>query len=133
MRASSKKTPQLSPSFNSAIREAQNGGVQEFAGTPGRLSALRRDCLIRDRNRCVITRRFDYNKAREIIQRGEVVTDDDGNPLPADQLDRLEVAHILPHALTKLESGSELVSILVTLTSTRLTKMFTECFKESCA
>lgn len=80
-------------------------------GTPGRLSELRRDCLIRDRHRCVITRRFDQAEAvRRFKESGDDAKDDDENLLDDGPYDLLEVAHIIPHALTKIEAGSELVS-----------------------
>jgi len=113
VRASTKKTPQPSPAYHSAIQQAQGGGVQDFVGTPGRLSELRGDCLIRDRNRCVISRRFDVTEAtRRIRRNGDDAADDDGNRLGDEShFEDLEVAHILPHALTKVEQGSELVGL----------------------
>ncbi|KAK0718752.1 hypothetical protein B0T21DRAFT_295268 [Apiosordaria backusii] len=108
--ASSNKTPQLSPAPNSAFMQVQGGGVPDFVGTPEQVTALRQDCLIRDRHRCVISRRFDVKELedREKIS-GDQVTDDDGKPFEASHIfSRLEVAHILPHALTSTEKGSEL-------------------------
>ncbi|KEZ42415.1 Uncharacterized protein SAPIO_CDS5603 [Scedosporium apiospermum] len=82
LRASTKKTPQPSPAYHSAIQQAQGGGVQDFVGTPGRLSELRGDCLIRGRNRCVISRRFDVTEATRRIRRNrDDAADDDGNKL----------------------------------------------------
>ncbi|KAF2454343.1 hypothetical protein BDY21DRAFT_353691 [Lineolata rhizophorae] len=110
LKASSRKTPQPSPVYHSAVQEAQ--GAQEFAGTPTRLSTLRGSCLVRDRHRCVITRRFDLAEAeRRIGRSGSSAQDDDGELLANETRDweKLEVAHILPHSLTKvgLDSQSE--------------------------
>ncbi|KAI0395868.1 hypothetical protein F5Y17DRAFT_465463 [Xylariaceae sp. FL0594] len=58
LKASTKKTPQPSPIFHSAIEKVQ-GGPRSFAGTQDRLSALRGACLIRDHHRCVISHSFD--------------------------------------------------------------------------
>ncbi|KAI0434260.1 hypothetical protein F5Y09DRAFT_265746 [Xylaria sp. FL1042] len=105
--ASTKKTPQPSPAYHSAIEQVQ-GGVQGFVGTPDRLSRLRGACLVRDRHRCVITRRFDYVEARNRTrQNGDDARDDDGALLQA-PTDRLEVAHILPHSLMKADVDGEL-------------------------
>ena len=78
--------------------------IQDFVGTPERLSALRGSCLIRDHHRCVITHTFDIGEALERLRRPPA-TDDDGNPLDMSNNGGLEVAHILPHALTKEENG----------------------------
>lgn len=87
--------PQPSPAYHSAIKQIQ-GGMQGFVGTPDRLSQLRGACLVRDRHRCVITRKFDYMEARNCTrQNGDNARDDDGAPHQA-PTDRLEVAHILP-------------------------------------
>ncbi|KAI3326742.1 hypothetical protein HD806DRAFT_520481 [Xylariaceae sp. AK1471] len=105
--ASTKKTPQPSPAYHSAVEQVQ-GGAQGFVGTPDRLSRLRGACLVRDRHRCVVTRRFDYVEARNRTrQNGDDARDDDGAPLRA-PTDRLEVAHILPHSLMKADAGGEL-------------------------
>jgi len=74
--------------------------IQDFVGTPERLSALRGSCLTRDRHRCVITHAFDIREALERLRRPPA-TDDDGNPLDMSNNGGLEVAHILPHALTR--------------------------------
>ncbi|KAK3941884.1 hypothetical protein QBC46DRAFT_429257 [Diplogelasinospora grovesii] len=82
------------------------GGVQDFARTPGRMAELRGDCLVRDRHRCVISRRFDQDEAiRRLTRNSDEAKDDDGNLLGEQtQFDLLKVAHILPHALIKMES-----------------------------
>ncbi|KAK4194462.1 hypothetical protein QBC40DRAFT_290706 [Triangularia verruculosa] len=102
LRTSSGKTPQLSPQGE--------GGVQHFVGTPELVASLRGECLLRDRYRCVISRRFDYEEAARRLENSPDAVDNDGSLLSAEaQFDRLEVAHILPHSLTKTEKGAELV------------------------
>lgn len=116
MKASTRRTPQPSPAFRSAVERVQAGGVQGFIGTPDRVSALRGACLIRDRHRCVISRSFDLAEAtnRIRIAGGNGARDDDGNPFREDDsLVALEVAHILPHSLMKTDAGSELVGLVV--------------------
>lgn len=78
MKASAKLTPQPSraplpaPSIDKAVE------------TPGRISTLRRDCLIRDHHRCVISRAFDYREARKRFkEHGKDAKDDDGQSLLA--------------------------------------------------
>lgn len=111
LRASSGKTPQLSPAIHSAIQRAQGGSARFFTGTPEREAGLRRDCLVRDRYRCVITRRFDSEEANKRLEKdGDEATDDDGMPLANEVVfERLEVAHILPHSLTCMENSLPLV------------------------
>ncbi|KAH6635818.1 hypothetical protein F5144DRAFT_591152 [Chaetomium tenue] len=108
VRAATNKTPQPSPIYQAAVQQAQTQGdkqrIQDFVGTPERLSALRGSCLTRDRHRCVITQTFDFSEARKRLRRPPA-TDDDGNPLVSGDYGSLEVAHILPHALTKEEDG----------------------------
>ncbi|KAI0527764.1 hypothetical protein F5B22DRAFT_3173 [Xylaria bambusicola] len=113
IKSSTKKTPQPSPAFHSAVERAQ-GGAQGFIGTPDRLSRLRGACLIRDRHRCVITRCFDHKEARNRMQQnGDDARDDNGVLLLEDTvIDELEVAHILPHSLMKVDGGRELVYLL---------------------
>lgn len=79
--------------------------IQDFIGTPDRLSTLRGDCLVRDRHRCVITHAFDIKQALDRQKRHAQPPDDDGNPIDMDNTTDLEVAHILPYALTKLDDG----------------------------
>uniref|UniRef100_A0A0B7KKY2 HNH nuclease domain-containing protein n=1 Tax=Bionectria ochroleuca TaxID=29856 RepID=A0A0B7KKY2_BIOOC len=111
LKASTKRTPQPSPAFHSAVQRVQGGDAEAFAGTPDRVSALRGACLIRDRHRCVISRKFDLEEAAKRMQRdGDDARDDDGVLLleDANPVDVLEVAHILPHSLMKADTGSEL-------------------------
>ncbi|EKJ70355.1 hypothetical protein FPSE_09572 [Fusarium pseudograminearum CS3096] len=85
-----------------------------FSGTPERLASLRGTCLLRDRYRCVISRKFDAAEAERRFQKyGENnAMDQDGVPLadPGQEFDYLEVAHILPHSLTSLDSSGALSS-----------------------
>lgn len=111
VKASTKKTPQPSPAYHSAIERAQGG---TFSGTSDRVSALRGACLVRDRHRCVISRKFDLQEAANRVRRdGDDALDDDGNLLREDpnSASVLEVAHILPHSLMTTHPGSELVRL----------------------
>ncbi|KAI8648932.1 HNHc domain-containing protein [Fusarium sp. Ph1] len=107
LKASTKKTPQPSPAYHSAVLNVQ-AGAQTFVGTPARISKLRGSCLIRDRHRCVISRAFDQNQAIERMRDCDDALDDDGQSLAGESFDSLEVAHILPHSLTKAGLDSEL-------------------------
>lgn len=109
VRAATNKTPQPSPVYHAAVQQAQTQEeqqrIQDFIGTPERLSALRGVCLTRDRHRCVITRTFDGAEFKTRL-RQPPARDDDGNLLDSsDQYGGLEVSHILPYALTKEEDG----------------------------
>ena len=113
VRASTKQTPQPSPAIHSAIQRAQGGGVQDFVGTPGRLSELRGECLVRDGFRCVVSRQFDRKEfLRRYQQDGAAAVDDDGDLLQNEpSLTSLEVAHIMPHSLTQPEADGSLVCL----------------------
>ncbi|KEF50831.1 uncharacterized protein A1O9_13118 [Exophiala aquamarina CBS 119918] len=104
LRASTRKTPQPSPA---ALSDLQS--MQSFSGTTQRLATLRRDCLIRDRHRCVISRSFDRDEAMRRVARDgtQKAQDDDGFPLSNESniFATLEVAHIIPHSLMTLSSG----------------------------
>ncbi|KAK0631093.1 hypothetical protein B0T17DRAFT_488932, partial [Bombardia bombarda] len=112
LRATTNRTPQPSPIYHAAVQQTntqeEQQRIQDYVGTPERLSALRGSCLVRDRHRCVITRQFDKAEgiARWMKDKHRAV-DDDGNPLDPNKKEFLEVAHILPHALTK-EDNNEL-------------------------
>ncbi|RSL97081.1 hypothetical protein CEP52_011064 [Fusarium oligoseptatum] len=83
-----------------------------FAGTPERIANLRGACLIRDRYRCVISHKFDQAEALKrfgLQRRGQgEACDQDGQLLAGQRFEPLEVAHILPHSLTQLDSRGEL-------------------------
>ncbi|RYO84436.1 hypothetical protein DL766_008527 [Monosporascus sp. MC13-8B] len=112
LKASGAKTPQPSPAVHSAVQRVQGGGeTQGYIGTPDRVSDLRAQCLARDRHRCVVSRKFDQIEAATRFERdGDDARDDDGTLLTEDSMafDILEVAHILPHSLTKVNVGGQL-------------------------
>ncbi|KLJ12558.1 hypothetical protein EMPG_12413 [Blastomyces silverae] len=105
LRASSAvKTPQPTPTSLSTIQASTPTGTKQ------RISVLRHDCLVRDHHRCVVTRKFDITEARRRLARDKNCMDDDGKLLETEQsgnFQYLEVAHILPHCLTKVASGDE--------------------------
>lgn len=114
MKASGKKTPQPSPVYHAALRSTQAAhDAQDVVGTQDRLSALRGECLVRDRHRCVISRSYDQVEAvKRHEQSGDDARDDDGELLVEStyQFNVLEVAHILPHSLMKSTAGAPLDS-----------------------
>jgi hypothetical protein len=64
----------------------------------------------------VISRRFDQKEAvKRIEEDGNNAKDDDGNLFlaEADEFDILEVAHILPHSLTKGNANPQLACIVL--------------------
>jgi hypothetical protein len=89
---------------------------EEFGGTPNRFTGLRRLCLIRDHHRCVISREYEMAEAiRRTTSYGDDAEDDDGHPISdkANSFNILKLAHIIPHSLTRIESGSsQLVDII---------------------
>ncbi|KIW39839.1 uncharacterized protein PV06_08413 [Exophiala oligosperma] len=104
--SSTRKTPQPSPAALSDLQSAQN-----LTGTTRRLANLRRDCLIRDRHRCVISRSFDRKEAaRRVTQDGTgEACDDEGILLgeTGNTIATLEVAHIIPHSLMNVSVGEQ--------------------------
>ncbi|RYO88588.1 hypothetical protein DL763_005932 [Monosporascus cannonballus] len=111
LKASGKETPQPSPAVHSAVQRAQGGEeTQGYIGTPDRISTLRQFCLVRDRHRCVISRRFDQREAISRFDRnGDDAQDDDGALLSGEtSFEVLEVAHMLPHSLTKVDIGLQM-------------------------
>ncbi|RSL71270.1 hypothetical protein CEP53_001527 [Fusarium sp. AF-6] len=109
LKASTKKTPQPTPASHSAVMRTQRQG-HVFSGTPERIASLRGACLIRDRHRCVVSRKFDKAEALRRYRRHDETEprDQDGAPLEGQSFAYLEVAHILPHSLTRLGSSGEL-------------------------
>ncbi|KMP05743.1 hypothetical protein CIRG_05424 [Coccidioides immitis RMSCC 2394] len=103
LKASGNKTSQPTPA-------ALTSSVENVVGTLGRLSVLRRDCLIRDHHRCVVTRMFDIREAeRRFDKDGTNAEDDDGSTLiyAPGQFEYLEVAHIIPHSImSSMSTGS---------------------------
>lgn len=110
LKASTRNIPQPSPVYHSAIQRAQGREFQDFVGTPERVSELRGKCLIRDRHRYIISRRFDQDKTTKRMRKyGDGAKADDGNLLLNEtQFESLEVAHILPHSLTSRDADSQL-------------------------
>ncbi|CBF77053.1 hypothetical protein AN4657.2 [Aspergillus nidulans FGSC A4] len=102
LKALAAKTPQPTPA-------SSRSKLHELAiGTPQRVSNLRKDCLRRDRHRCVISRKFYAQEAQNRYKRdGRDVKDDDGKSLlpERDIMAYLEVAHIMPHSLRSITSG----------------------------
>ncbi|RMD44392.1 hypothetical protein DV735_g621, partial [Chaetothyriales sp. CBS 134920] len=105
LRAASNRTPRASPQGLPNFESVEN-----LTGTPSRLASLRRDCLIRDRHRCVISRAFDEDEGdRRIKEAGiEEARDDEGIRFGDQQtsFDFLEVAHILPHSLMSVTTAN---------------------------
>ncbi|RBR09925.1 uncharacterized protein FIESC28_09671 [Fusarium coffeatum] len=113
LKALTKKTPQPTPASHSAVMKPQRQD-RVFSDTPERLATLRGACLIRDWHRGVISRKFDRAEAlKRFQQHGDnKAVDQDDVPLaePGQMFDYLEVAHILSHSLTQLNSSKELNS-----------------------
>ncbi|KAL8366258.1 hypothetical protein RB595_004840 [Gaeumannomyces hyphopodioides] len=106
------RTPQPSPMTHSALQRAQGSAFPEdVVGTPTRISTLRGECLLRDKHRCVISRKFDMNEGHKRHQATQGnATDDDGEPIMSNGVEHLEVAHILPHSLVDASADSLLDS-----------------------
>jgi len=79
--------------------------MQDFIGTPERLSTFREACLLRDRHRCVVSRAFDKAEAIARFRNQGPAVDDHGNPLAGNTFAHVEVAHIIPYSLTKSGDG----------------------------
>ncbi len=104
MRASGGKTSYPASAVSESIPEDSTPGINE------RLSGLRKACLTRDRHRCVVTRRFDQAEADRRLQSDgyENARDDDGRLLKEEEeMDFVEVAHILPHGLMTASGNQE--------------------------
>lgn len=111
VRASGMTTPQPTPAQLSATRSARS--LHDITGTSERVSYLRALCLVRDHHRCVISRVFDAQQAIvRMTQYGLNAQDDDGNLIiDGDRGEVLDVAHILPHSLTKVDENLQLVGL----------------------
>jgi hypothetical protein len=133
VKASSRKTPQPTPA---SLSEASN--KQQLTGTTYRVSTLRRDCLIRDHHRCVISRKFDLNEALSRAKKDGINAKDDDGYWLRDEIEKpefLEVAHILPHSLMSFSTSSgktELVWQEYTGSQFILTNQPLERLKENC-
>ncbi|KAM5468564.1 hypothetical protein MferCBS49748_003321 [Microsporum ferrugineum] len=84
--------------------------LHDITGTSERVSYLRALCLVRDHHRCVISRVFDAQQAVvRMTQYGLNAQDDDGNLIiDGDRGEVLDIAHILPHSLTKVDENLQL-------------------------
>ncbi|PGH05578.1 hypothetical protein AJ79_06745 [Helicocarpus griseus UAMH5409] len=109
VKATGQRTAQPSPAHLSVIQRVQ-GGAHEYLPSPDRISVLRGICLMRDHHRCVISRQFDEQEAMERFKRHDenAAQDDEGNPLAGQSFEFLEVAHIIPHSLTKPDADGQL-------------------------
>jgi len=79
--------------------------MSDFIGTPERLAAFRKTCLVRDRHRCVVTGALDQDEAIARFRGPTPALDDDGNPLVGLSDAFVEVGHIIPYALTKVDDS----------------------------
>ncbi|EXM13778.1 hypothetical protein V3481_017334 [Fusarium oxysporum f. sp. vasinfectum] len=108
LKAAGSKTPQPSPATSSRITS-----TRPVVGSVERVASLRRDCLVRDRHRCVISRDFDMKEAERRIEESgyDYASDDQGQLLKEQEpgsFAELEVAHILPHSLMTTTGNPEL-------------------------
>ena len=88
------------------LSQEEQQHLQDYAGTPERLLALRAACLLRDRHRCVVSRAFDEAGAITRFKGQGLAVDDDGDPLiDTDTYQYVKVAHIIPYFLTRAEDG----------------------------
>ena len=118
MKALAAKIPQHTPASFSRAQVSEAG-----IGTPQRVSTLRRDCLLRDRHKCVVTRKFDIQEAEDRLAKdGTNFKDDDGESLlpESDAMAFLEVAHVIPHSLMSLTSIDGDPKLVRTLPEPRL-------------
>ncbi|RWA11045.1 hypothetical protein EKO27_g4054 [Xylaria grammica] len=115
-KASTKRTPQPPPAYHSAFQEGQRGANSLLGGRNG-YRAFVLPCLISDRHRCVMSRRFGQQEALKCMKDDRNgAKDDDGNLLVSPpRFGKLEVAHILLRSLTRFGSGSELDSAIAIL------------------
>ncbi|KAL2819861.1 hypothetical protein BDW59DRAFT_120069 [Aspergillus cavernicola] len=110
LKALAAKTPQPTPALSHSTISGSSIPTQH------RVSTLRRDCLVRDRHRCVVTRAFDAQEVQARYRQSQHdVKDDDGNSLIPERgtMKFLEVAHIIPHSLMSARNKNgetELVS-----------------------
>ncbi|KAJ5533925.1 hypothetical protein N7527_000179 [Penicillium freii] len=103
LRATSVKTPQPTPTSLLLL----------YSSTP-----TGQKYLIRDRHRCIVSRKFDRVAAvKRFEENPEFCTDNNGNLLKdksSDQFQYLEVAYILPYCLTTVASGkTDLICLVI--------------------
>lgn len=90
--------------------------LERCHGTPEYLWNLRQSCYTRDRHRCVVSRAYDWDKARELRAQNhtEEFVDDMGQPRSeTNPMDWLVVAYIIPRTFmtrTAQESDMGVVS-----------------------
>ncbi|PLN85185.1 hypothetical protein BDW42DRAFT_11160 [Aspergillus taichungensis] len=97
----------VGPVRGSAAESLESSRASRFEALE-RFSPLHRDCLVRDRYRCVITRVLDAGEADERLNEyGATCPDDDGAPSSweSEAMDYLEVAHIIPHCSMSFANG----------------------------
>ncbi|KAF2969713.1 hypothetical protein GQX73_g3832 [Xylaria multiplex] len=117
LKASGRKTPQPTPTYHSVVREVQ-GVAHGFVETPARVSALRGACLLRDRFRCVVSRKFDLHEAENrFAHDNDSARDNDENLLEGEPLDCLEdsareaalaVLNMFDHGVVNLIEGTDI-------------------------
>ncbi|CAK7233206.1 hypothetical protein SEUCBS140593_008525 [Sporothrix eucalyptigena] len=111
LKACAAKTPQPTPA---PLSIPTIPAEDVLPGSRARVSTLRRDCLIRDKHRCVVTRKFDKQEARRRhAECGQSAIDDDRQVFDwtdGTAFQTLEVAHILPHSLTNLEGHPQMTA-----------------------
>lgn len=86
------------PIASSLITPTSRTEVGPDQGTPTRLSDLRSLCLARDGNRCVITGKYDTIYLEKLFA--------NSNRRPRVSGIKTEAAHIIPHSLNALSTGS---------------------------
>ncbi|KAK4141924.1 uncharacterized protein C8A04DRAFT_38706 [Dichotomopilus funicola] len=86
-KASPKKAPQPTPAFHSAVQQIE----------------LRGAGFVRTKSEYLPSGVFDCNKTVERFKdAGNTAQDEEGHPLKGQEFEAMEVAHILPHSLTRL-------------------------------
>lgn len=90
------------PSVSRLITPTSRSEVGADQGTPTRLHDLRRLCLARDGNRCVVTRKMDRSKLRALYKRTR------RTPTPNESAINTQAAHIIPHSLNALSTSTSL-------------------------
>ncbi|KAH1523433.1 hypothetical protein KXX29_007927 [Aspergillus fumigatus] len=121
LKALAVKTPQPTPALS------HSRTPEATIGTPQRVSNLRQACLIRDRHRCAINRKFEAQEGQRRYKRdGPNLKDDDGKSLleERDNMAFLEVAHIIPHSLMSLTSEEGEGETYSKLMAYRILRMF---------
>ncbi|KAI9845505.1 MAG: hypothetical protein M1837_004844 [Sclerophora amabilis] len=80
-------------------------------GTIRLLANLRQRCLERDHQRCIVTRRFNLSLGNEMMRRDRQPRDMEGNLLTSNgnRFGNLQVAHIMPHSMNKMEPGEKIL------------------------